>query len=157
MSRWRIAERPPAQDAERPRSDSGAVPLRPHHVLCAIGWQGRGYSPEFTRNMDAVVRDRLRADPATRVEFTAGADAICAPCPSRRGTGCEMADRIAALDRRHAEALGIAPGQRMTWAEAKARAVARLVPGDLDRICAGCRWLGLGLCKDALARLREGE
>ncbi len=107
--------------------------------------------------MDAIVQDRLRADPATQVEFTAAADAICAPCPSRRGTVCEMAGRIAALDRRHAQALGIAPGQRMRWSEAQARAVTRLAPDDLDRICADCRWLGLGLCKDALARLQQVE
>lgn len=105
--------------------------------------------------MDAIVQDRLRADPLTEVEFTAEADAICAPCPSRRGMGCAMADKISALDRRHADALEIVPGQRMSWAEAQARAVARLVPDDLDRICAGCRWLDLGLCKGALDRLRQ--
>lgn len=150
------AERPD-QTVERPRSDSGAVLLRPHHVLCAIGWQGRGYSPEFTRNMDRIVLGRLRADPQTEVVFTAHSDAICAPCPSRRGYGCEMQDRIAALDRCHAEALSIAPGQRMRWAEASGPAVSRLRPDDLDRICAGCRWLELGLCKSALAKLQETE
>ncbi len=145
----------PCQDNERPRSGSGAVSLRPHHVLCAIGWQGKGYSPDFTRNMDRIVVQRLRADPATEVVFTQGADAICGPCPSRRGTGCRMQTRIDGLDRRHAEALGIAPGQRMPWSEAQRRA-SELLPADLDRICAGCRWLDLGLCKAALAALRRG-
>lgn len=141
---------------KRPRSDSGAVLLRPHHVMCVIGWQGQGYSPEFTRNMNAIVMGRLRADPATEVVFTAEADAICGPCPSRRGTGCEMQAKITGLDRRHAEALAIAPGARMSWADAQGRATSRLAPPDLDRICAGCRWLDLGLCKQALARLQEG-
>lgn len=140
---------------ERPRSDSGAVLLRPHHVICAIGWQGRGYSPAFTANMNAIVLGRLRADPQTEVEFTLQADAICAPCPSRRGVGCEAQARIAALDRRHAEALGLAAGQRMTWKEAQSRAIDRLRPDDLNRICLGCRWLELGLCHQALARLQE--
>jgi hypothetical protein len=129
--------------------------LRPHHVLCAIGWQGKGYSPEFSANMDAIVRDRLRADPQTPVVFTFGADAICGPCPSRRGTGCAADARVRALDQAHAEALGLRPGQRMSWAEAQGRAISRLGPADLDRICAGCQWLGLGLCQSALAGLQQ--
>ena len=144
------------QNDERPRSDSGAVFLRPHHVICAIGWQGHGYSHEFTRNMDRIVVQRLRADPTTEVVFTAGADAICGPCPSRRGAGCEMQAKIDGLDARHAEALEIVPAQRMTWDEAQGRAT-RLEPDDLDRICSGCRWLEYGMCKAALARLRADQ
>lgn len=141
----------------RPPTLSGAVLLRPHHVLCAIGWQGHGYSSEFTQNMNAVVIDCLRADPETEVVFTHAADAICGPCPSRRGSSCRVADRIALLDARHGEALGIAPGQRMRWAEAQSRAVDRLVPADLERICKDCKWLELGLCQSALARLQESR
>nr|WP_256445047.1 DUF1284 domain-containing protein [Paracoccus sp. J56] len=129
--------------------------MRPHHVLCAIGWQGSGYSPEFTANMDSIVRDRLRADPQTPVLITGMADSICAPCPSRRGMGCLGDERIRRLDRRHAAALGIRPGQRMTWAEAQGRAVDSLQPRDLARICSGCQWLDLGICQSALARLQQ--
>ncbi len=122
-------------------------------MLCAIGWQGRGYSPEFTENMDFLVRGRLRRNPLTEVIFTGTADSICAPCPSRRGIGCEAGERISGLDARHAAALGIRPGQRMSWAEAQGRAAARVRPADLQRICAGCQWIGL--CQPALARLRD--
>ncbi|MDQ7264019.1 DUF1284 domain-containing protein [Paracoccus sp. PS-1] len=126
-------------------------------MLCAIGWRGSGYSPEFTENMNAIVLGRLRADPQTPVVFTVMADAICRPCPSRRGMGCAADDRIGRLDRRHAAALGIRSGQRMTWAEAQARATARLRPGDLGRICSGCQWLDLGMCQSALADLQRAE
>ncbi|MEF9602663.1 DUF1284 domain-containing protein [Paracoccus sp. PXZ] len=124
-------------------------------MLCSIGWQGRGYSPEFTENMNAIVHGRLRADPHTPVVFTVMADSICGPCPSRRGMGCTADDRIGRLDRRHAAALGIRSGQRMTWAEAQARAATRLQPEDLGRICNGCQWLDLGLCQTALAKLQQ--
>ncbi|NHF72659.1 DUF1284 domain-containing protein [Paracoccus xiamenensis] len=134
--------------------NSGAVLLRPHHVLCAIGWTGRGYSPAFSANMDAVVVGRLRADPETPVEFTGTADSVCAPCPHRRGLGCASGEKIADLDRNHAQALDIQPGDKMSWAEAQARAK-RLRPDDLDRICARCQWLEYGMCKDALRRLRQ--
>jgi len=126
-------------------------------VLCSIGWQGRGYSPDFTENMNAIVLARLRADPQTPVIFTVMADSICGPCPSRRGMGCVSDERISRLDSRHASALGIRSGQRMSWAEAQDRATTRLQPRDLGRICTGCQWLDLGICQSSLAKLQSHQ
>lgn len=131
--------------------------LRPHHILCSLGFEGHGYSDTFTANMEAIVVGRLRAasGDATLVEITATADAICAPCPRKRGQGCEVQSEIDTLDHAHGAALGVSPGDRLTWGEAQNRVRARIVPDDLDTICAGCRWLDLGLCKSAVARLQE--
>lgn len=137
-------------------SHGGApVALRPHHLLCCIGFEGKGYSDDFTANMTTLVMGRLRAPggDGTEILITPVADAICGPCPKREGLGCQREDSIAVLDGRHAQALGLPPGSRLTWGAAKARIAARLVPDDLDRICAGCQWLPLGLCKSAVARL----
>lgn len=133
------------------------VRLRPHHLMCALGYQGKGYSAEFTANMTALVLGGLRAPggDATLIAITGTADAICAPCPSRRGEGCEAQARIDRLDAAHAAALGLAPGASLTWGEAKARIRARVAPGDLSRLCSGCQWLSLGLCEAALAALHD--
>ncbi|MFB2532591.1 DUF1284 domain-containing protein [Paracoccus sp. p4-l81] len=131
------------------------IPLRPHHVLCLIGWQGRGYAPGFTANMNRLSR-ALRVAPDRPLRVTGRADAICAPCPHRIGTGCAAGDRITDLDARHADALDLRAGQILTWDQALARAL-RLEPDDLDRICAGCQWLDLGLCKAALSALKAGR
>lgn len=129
--------------------------LRPHHLLCALGYRGLGYSDAFTANMTALVTHGLHAPGggAVQIEITGQADAICAPCPKRRGAGCAAQARIDALDAAHAAALAVAPGDRLTWAEARARIRARVRPDDLDRICAGCEWLPLGLCAAALEAL----
>lgn len=107
------------------------IRFRPHHFLCALGFEGKGYSEDFTANMAAIVDARLRAPGGgdVQIEVTATADAICAPCPSRRGAGCESGDRIAQLDAAHARALGLAPGDRISWAEARARMRALSVAG----------------------------
>ncbi len=131
------------------------VPLRPHHLLCLLGFRGHGYSDVFTANMAALaVRLRGPGGADTPLVIQPVADAICAPCPRRRGTGCLDADRIAMLDRRHAARLGLAPGARLTWGEALARIGRELHPDDLDTLCDGCRWLPLGLCRAALETLR---
>jgi hypothetical protein len=139
---------------------SGGTPVRyrPHHFLCSLGYEGKGYSPEFTANMDAIVMAGLRAPggDATVIEVTGAADDICAPCPKRRGEGCEAGGKIARLDAAHADVLGLAPGDRLTWGEAKARIRASVPAGSLRRLCAGCEWEPLGLCEAALSRLHAG-
>lgn len=129
--------------------------LRPHHLLCALGYRGAGYSDAFTANMTALVTHGLHAPggETTRIDLVAGLDAICAPCPSNLGEGCEKQTQIDALDTRHALALGVAPGDSLTWGQARATIRARVAPGDLAQLCAGCQWLGLGYCEDALRDL----
>jgi hypothetical protein len=134
------------------------IRFRPHHFLCALGYEGRGYSPAFTANMTEIVMGRLRAPggEAEEIEVTEGFDAICAPCPKNRGHACEVQAKIERLDDAHAGALGLKPGDRLTWGEAQARIRAAVEPGGLARICAGCEWLPLGLCEAALGRLHKG-
>lgn len=129
--------------------------FRPHHFLCSLGFEGMGYSDAFTANMAAIVLGRLRAPGGTAalIEVTTKADDICAPCPARRGTGCQSSERIAALDAAHGAALALNEGDVLSWGEALLRMRA-LPPEALDDICAGCRWLEAGMCRAALTRLR---
>ncbi|MBN2759138.1 MAG: DUF1284 domain-containing protein [Rhodobacteraceae bacterium] len=130
------------------------IRFRPHHFLCALGFQGKGYSDKFTANMAEIV-DRLRGPGGENVmlHVTHQADAICGPCPHKRGVGCVKDTQITGLDNRHATILGLSDGECLTWNEAQARIRAQVMPGDLTSLCAGCAWLDLGLCEDALARL----
>ncbi len=132
--------------------------FRPHHFLCALGFQGKGYTPEFSANMATIV-DRLRGTngSAVEIEVVGAADDICAPCPSRRGTGCIRQTRIDRLDTAHGAALGLRPGNRLRWGAALERIRDRVKPGDLANLCRGCQWLELGLCEDALARLHARQ
>lgn len=115
-----------------------------------------GYSDAFTANMTRVVCDGLRGAQGdeTVITLTAQADAICEPCPSKRGTGCSEQMKITALDRRHAVALGLHPGAQLTWGHAKSRIAARIEPDDLSTLCATCRWEPLGVCAEALRKLK---
>ena len=131
--------------------------FRPHHFLCALGYQGKGYSDAFTANMTAIVVDRLRAPGGDEViiETTGATDDICTPCPKRRGRLCTNQQAIATLDRAHAAALKLKPRERLTWGEAQQRILDNVPPGSLKILCAGCQWLELGLCEDALLRLHK--
>ncbi len=143
------------------RRDSDAIPtaglaLRPHHLMCSLGFRGYGYSDAFTANMARLALP-MRARDDTPLRIVGGLDPICAPCPERRGAVCAKESKIKRLDRDHAARLGLSPGDGLTWGEAKARIRARVRPGDLASLCAGCRWLPLGLCEGALEELHETQ
>jgi hypothetical protein len=131
--------------------------LRPHHVLCSIGFEGKGYDDAFTANMARIVLGQLRAPGGAEqpVLVTGDADAICAPCPKRRGLGCEAQAQIDALDARHGAALDLAPGDRLSWGECLERARTRVAPEELATLCAGCNWLPMGMCAEALRALQR--
>jgi hypothetical protein len=140
-------------------NQGGPVRYRPHHFLCSLGYEGRGYSPDFTANMTAIVMGRLRAEggDATEILVTGALDDICAPCPKRRGDTCATQDKIARLDANHAHALALKPGDRLTWGQAKARIRMHVKPGTLRTLCAGCEWEPHGMCEAALSRLHGGR
>ncbi|MCX8507718.1 MAG: DUF1284 domain-containing protein, partial [Rhodobacteraceae bacterium] len=131
------------------------VRYRPHHFLCSLGFEGKGYSEAFTANMSAIVMGRLRAEggDATVIEVIGALDDICGPCPKRRGDVCATQDKITRLDEAHARALTLKSGDRLTWGQAKARIRAAVPPGSLKTLCAGCEWEAYGMCELALARL----
>jgi hypothetical protein len=131
------------------------IRFRPHHFLCSLGFEGKGYSEAFTANMTGIVMGRLRApggDDAV-IEVVGATDDICAPCPKRRGRHCTSQPKIKVLDRAHASALKLEPHERLTWGQAKARIRATVPPGGLKTLCAGCEWEPYGMCEKALARL----
>jgi hypothetical protein len=146
----------------QPAGDDDArmtIRLRPHRVLCSIGFEGEGYDDAFLANMSRVVDGQLRAPGGEDqvVRITGEADAICAPCPQRRGSGCVKQAVIDRIDARHGEILGLAPGDVTTWGDCLERARERVAPEALDHLCEGCRWLPRGMCKAALAALSDAE
>ncbi|MDE0589288.1 DUF1284 domain-containing protein [Halocynthiibacter sp. C4] len=134
---------------------SEPIKFRPHHFLCSLGFQGKGYSPEFTQNMYEIVVERLRAKGGDEevIQTVGLSDDICGPCPKRRGRLCTEQSKIKSLDRAHAAALKLKPNEQLTWGEAKARIKANVPSGHLSEICKGCQWLEYGLCETALAEL----
>lgn len=133
-----------------------SIKFRPHHFLCTLGFQGKGYSPEFTANYQLIV-DQLNGPagdqvPITVVEHT---DSICAPCPSKRDLLCATQAKIAALDKAHAEILTIKAGDVLTWGEAKQKIAANMTLEKFHSACSICSWKELGVCEAALKKLKS--
>ena len=122
------------------------IRLRPHHLLCTQGYQGKGYSAAFVRNMNAIAA-RLRNEPETRIELTFGADSLCACCPHRIGENrCDTQEKVTRFDRKVIEYFGLREGEYSY--QALIRAIdAQITPAVLADICADCAWYPVSACR----------
>ncbi len=133
------------------------VEFRPHHFLCTLGFEGKGYSEQFTQNYQDIA-DRLRAGDGSgdsiQIHVVAGSDAICGPCPNRRDSVCSGEEKIRRLDQAHSQALGIRPGDTLTWGDAKKLLAQKMSVEKFEAACAPCAWKAMGVCKAALLKVR---
>ena len=73
--------------------------LRGHHLLCLKGFQGYGYSKDFTENMIEI--NALRKSENSTVHLTNSPDDICKACPNLKDGICENEsenDKIVNMD-----------------------------------------------------------
>lgn len=132
-----------------------AIRLRGHHLLCLLGYRGKGYSESFCVNMTSIY-ETLRKEPDTVVEIVKGPDDICRAFPSDQHPHCEngsVYERDAAV----LSQIGAGLGSRVRWSELCERVGIAVAPGDIRVLCASCRWQPLGLCEEGVAMIGRGE
>ncbi len=75
-------------------STSPAI-FRPHHALCLLFFEGKGYSQVFVENMAAFL-----ADPSQLVQIANGCDILCQACPHNQAGFCDDEVKVSLFDRR---------------------------------------------------------
>ena len=113
------------------------LPLRPHHGLCILSFEGHGYDEDFTAHMQEVVQG-LRGDSETEVRLTKGCDDLCAHCPNRKGDDCSS-KKPPVFDEKVLEKAGLSYGQVLTWGELSQKTKV-LFRESLQQICGTCEW-----------------
>lgn len=122
--------------------------LRAHHLLCMLTYVGKGYSPEFARNFDGIVRRLAAGEAALLVD---GPDAICAPlCESEGACAHCFGAAVLGRDQRAAQELALllgrplGPGSRLRLdVGLLSRMRTAFASGQIRGACAGCEWAGL--------------
>lgn len=94
------------------------IKLRYHHLMCLPRFQGKGYSDDFCKNMQAV-KDSVAND---NYELVSGCDDICRHCPNMINGICVDEEKVGKYDIAVREAIskGITP-----------------TPSE---ICSDCKW-----------------
>jgi hypothetical protein len=133
------------------------IKFRPHHFLCSLGFQGKGYSPAFIKNYQNIIDTLKDSENPVLLQVVEETDAICVPCPHRRGKRCTSQAKIETLDEAHAKILDLKAGDLYTWAEATEKIKQSFTLEIFEEVCKPCSWKELGLCRQALKKLLEKD
>ena len=129
--------------------------FRPHHFMCTLAFQGKGYSIPFVKNYQNIVKT-LDADPNTSIEVISKLDAICKACPNQtEKQSCTKQAFIEKLDAAHAKTLDLKENQILTWNEAKEKIKKNMTLERFHVACEGCQWKAYGICEDSLNELQR--
>lgn len=130
------------------------IRFRPHHFMCSLGYEGKGYSYDFVQNYNQII-EKLRSPNGdqTLIQVTEFTDDVCSPCPRREKKLCQRQKFIESLDKKHKEALGLAFDQVLSWKDAKTRIKKNISVERFHELCKGCEWKDLGLCEKALKKI----
>jgi hypothetical protein len=122
------------------------VRLRAHHLLCMLTYVGKGYSPAFVENYEAIA---ARLSAGEDIVIVDGPDDICAPLLCGAQPHC-LGESVTERDRNAAQAVAtllampVAAGTRLKPSASLLLRLRRaFAEGDIRAACAGCEWSGL--------------
>lgn len=128
--------------------------FRPHHFLCTLGFQGKGYSPKFVENYTQIA-EALRENEELPIQVVSSSDSICGACPHQEEGVCTVEEKIQGLDARHSQILSIKPGDTLTWKMGQEYLKEKMTIEAFHHACQGCEWKSMGVCETALRKLRD--
>ena len=118
--------------------------IRAHHLLCMQGFQGYGYSEDFSKNMAEII-EILQNFSEYEIEIVAETDSICTCCPYNINGKCQESqgsnDKIVSMDLNVLEKLEISPGS-VFKAEEMFKITNKILKTyhDVKEICGNCSW-----------------
>lgn len=129
--------------------------LRGHHLLCLLGYEGMGYSEEYSANMTRL-HQTLRAEPETEILLVYGSDDLCDKFPPEEPYHCDDLN-VHQRDSVILTQLGVAIGQVWRWSALEQRIAGNVVAGDVPRFCSTCPWLAYGVCERGVDSIKTGK
>lgn len=130
--------------------------LRPHHLLCLLFYEGKGYSESFVRNMNNV-NAYLNSHSKVQILLVDGSDCICSCCPKRRENGaCESLQKVERLDADVLHTFWLKIGRYYDYCKLTARIQKMLDVRTMQKLCCECEWYVRGICGKGLIGRKKG-
>lgn len=113
--------------------------LRPHHALCIRFFEGKGYSGEFTRHMDEIIR-RLQ-EPGQYIALVDEEDEICRKCPNYLENGCRQKEKVKGYDGQVIDMTGVSYVEKIDFRRLQEMVEKKIMEtGKFHEICRDCVW-----------------
>ena len=125
------------------KNDVGSEPIRirAHHLLCMQGFQGLGYSSEFTQNMAQIIGEIIK-NPFSFITVTAEVDSICECCPHNFQGICNkesISNNIKTVDSIILEKLDLEEGSVISSTSIRSLTT-NLSSQTVKKVCGSCSW-----------------
>ncbi len=129
------------------------ISFRPHHLLCNLCFQGKGYNKEFVDNFKKI-HDAINADPENlKIEIVKSIDDLCGACPENKNNCCCKAKKTAMMDQAVLKTLHLNFGDMLTLHELKETIKEHLTMSCFHKICGKCSWYPEKLCEPVIESL----
>ena len=132
--------------------------IRPHHLLCILGYRGLGYNENFTSNMTKIVKD-LRSNPNTIINVSPEADDICIACPYNSKGICvkkpNSEEIVHNLDSEYLKLFQIPLKTPISIKYVWKNIVSSVSVEAMKNICKECEWWSYGYCSEGLGKLKS--
>ena len=130
------------------RRKAGGCPdltIRAHHLLCMRGFQGYGYSEEFTENLARIIHE-IKSNPSASLMIVDFPDDICRACPFMDGLRCLRDEKkIRSMDRMVLELLNLERGCVVAFHDIEDTLLALINSAIVMDICRDCSWMDVCL------------
>ena len=126
--------------------------IRPHHILCMKAYVGKGYSQEFSENMERIIKQLKNDSKVIQIVF--GLDDICSKCPYNMENGlCKSEEKVKKIDSKVIEHFNIQEGIYV-YKDLKNKVYSNINEEKFTDICKDCEWQSVTNCKELnLAKL----
>lgn len=129
------------------------INFRPHHLICNLCFQGKGYSEKFVQNFLVIHQQINQVPEQSIIKLVAGVDDICACCPANINGQCEQATTVEQLDQGYLSKLKFKIGDIVSLAELKTRIKKFMLLQDFQQVCSSCSWYSLGVCEKKIGEV----
>lgn len=131
--------------------------IRPHHLLCMLGYRGLGYNKKFALNMKNIISD-LRTNPSIKIIVLAQADDFCTACPHNKEGNCvqkpDSGENVQNLDLQYLKLLQIQLGDPLSINNVWSIISSSISLKNMENICNNCDWWSYGYCREGLQQLK---
>lgn len=129
--------------------------LRPHHLLCNLCFQGKGYNEGFVQNFESIHATLKR--PGTIIKTVACCDDICAKCPNKLDNLCRYEHDVIKIDNAYLAILQLKIDQTITLKHLKTKIKKLLTMHDFHNTCKKCSWYSLNICAPVICDLIQNQ
>lgn len=127
--------------------------LRPHHLICNICFEGKGYNQIFIDNFTNIHKQLSNNNCYIQLVKNSLLDDICKYCPENNSLHCVSEDKVSQLDSGYLKLFKLNYSDILNVNDVDSIIKRYLTLNDFRKICNKCSWYKYGICEKKIFSL----